>query len=180
MTPSPLRAASVLALALFVSAGCGNHVDLHLNGPNVDPSAAIPYSGDPELQPGGPLAPELDNVWPNQDQMSWAYAETVDEIGTYEVPLFPNAEDVPPLVAAARRGDHSAVRMLLRQKADPNAAQTDGTTALHWAVQADDVDLVAMLVKAGANVQATNRYGIPPLTLAATNGSAKAIASVSK
>jgi hypothetical protein len=95
MAPSPLRAA--LALALLVVAGCGSHVEVSVNAPIVDPAAAIPYSGDPELQPGGPLAPELDNVWPNQDQMSWGYAQTVDDIGPSQPQLYPSPEDVPPI-----------------------------------------------------------------------------------
>ena len=35
---------------------------------------------------------------------------------------------------AAMRGDKAAVRALLAQKADVNAPQADGATALHWAV----------------------------------------------
>ena len=35
------------------------------------------------------------------------------------------------------------------------------------------LDLVTLLMRAGANVKAANRYGIQPLTLAATNGSAR-------
>jgi len=33
---------------------------------------------------------------------------------------------------AAMRGDREAVRAALARKADVNAAQVDGTTALHW------------------------------------------------
>ena len=61
------------------------------------------------------------------------------------------------------------------QRADVNRAEADGTTALHWAVQADDLELVTLLLRAGANAKAANRYGVQPLTLAATNGSAAAI-----
>ena len=42
---------------------------------------------------------------------------------------------------AAMRGDREAVRAALARKADVNAAQVDGTTALHWAVERDDVEL---------------------------------------
>ena len=39
----------------------------------------------------------------------------------------------PEILEAARRGDLEAVRTLLRNGADPNAAQGDGLTALHVA-----------------------------------------------
>ena len=88
------------------------------------------------------------------------------------------AAGTPPLVDAVKRGDHEAVRRLLRSRVDVNAPDADGTTALHWAVQANDFDLVAPLIRAGANVRLANRYGIQPLTLAATNGSTRVIAAL--
>ncbi len=39
---------------------------------------------------------------------------------------------------AAMRGDKAAVRALIAQKADVNAPQDDGATALHWAVYRGD------------------------------------------
>jgi ankyrin repeat protein len=85
------------------------------------------------------------------------------------------SEGDPPLIDAVKQGDHNSVRSQLRGKANVNAAGVDGTTALHWAVLADDVELVTMLVRAGANPKVVNRYGLQPITLAATNGSAKVI-----
>jgi ankyrin repeat protein len=73
---------------------------------------------------------------------------------------------------AAMRGDHAAVRAALARKADVNAVQTDGTTALHWAVERDDAELTDMLLKAGARVSTRTREGVTPLQLAAINGSA--------
>jgi ankyrin repeat protein len=75
------------------------------------------------------------------------------------------------LADAAARGDRNAVRTLVQRKADVNAAQVDGTTALHWAVRADDLELADLLIAAGANVAVTNREGVTPLQLAAINGS---------
>src|SRR4249919_1784700 len=43
---------------------------------------------------------------------------------------------------AAMRGDGAAVRALIGQKADVNAPQNDGATALHWAVYRGDRELV--------------------------------------
>ncbi|MDO8677259.1 MAG: ankyrin repeat domain-containing protein, partial [Acidobacteriota bacterium] len=42
------------------------------------------------------------------------------------------------LVDAARTADHVTVRALLKQGANVNAAEADGTTALHWAAYRDD------------------------------------------
>jgi uncharacterized protein len=51
----------------------------------------------------------------------------------------------------------------------------DGTTPLHWAVRAGDVEAVKRLLHEGANARATNRYGVTPLSLAAENGDAATI-----
>jgi len=75
------------------------------------------------------------------------------------------------LLTAVKEGDATAVRALLRARVSANAADADGTTALHWAVRADEATVSQLLVKAGARVNAPNRYGITPLALAAANGS---------
>ena len=77
-------------------------------------------------------------------------------------------------------GNKAAVRTLLQKKADVNAPQIDGTTALHWAVQADDLETADLLIRAGANVSAANRAGATPLLLAAVNGNAAMIEKLIK
>ena len=79
------------------------------------------------------------------------------------------------LVEAVKAGDKAAVATLLKQKADVNAAEPDGTTALHWAVRQDDPELTDRLLRAGADVKAANRYGITALYLASLNGNAAII-----
>ena len=86
-----------------------------------------------------------------------------------------SAADPSPLIEAVKRGDHEAVRALVRARADVNTREPDGTTALHWAVQRNDLELMRTLVRAGADVASANRYGVRPLTLAALNGSGPAI-----
>ena len=79
------------------------------------------------------------------------------------------------LIEAAKQGQQAAVRTLVAQRADVNAREVDGTTALHWAVQSDNAETAGILMRAGADVNATNRYGVTPLSLAATNASARLV-----
>ncbi len=81
-----------------------------------------------------------------------------------------------PVADAAMAGNRAVVQALVSQHADVNAAQGDGTTALHWAAFHDDVEMMKMLLAAGANPKAATRDGaITPLFMACTNGSAPAI-----
>jgi ankyrin repeat protein len=75
------------------------------------------------------------------------------------------------LVDAVKDGDATAALALLKQHADVNLPEPDGTTALHWAVRQDDREMAGRLIKAGANVKTANRYGVTPLYLACVNGS---------
>jgi uncharacterized protein len=81
------------------------------------------------------------------------------------------AAERPALVDAAKTGDAAAIRALLRQKIDINAAEADGTTALHWASYRDDLEAADLLIHAGANVNAANDLGVTPLWTASLNGS---------
>jgi ankyrin len=73
---------------------------------------------------------------------------------------------------AAMRGNKEAVRTLIQQKANVNASQSDGTTALHWAVRTDDLETADLLIRAGAKISAANHDGATPLLLASINGNA--------
>jgi len=96
-------------------------------------------------------------------------------LGTAIGLLFPSlAAPANPVsvVDAVKAGNDAAVKKNLQMHGDPNAADPDGTTALHWAVQEDRLDLVEALISAGAKVKVTNRWGVTPLALAVTNGNA--------
>lgn len=85
------------------------------------------------------------------------------------------------LADAAQQGDKDAVRSLLRQKADINAAHGDGATALHWSAYNDDLEMVKILLAAGADPNVTTREGsITPLFMACTNGDAAMIEALIK
>ncbi len=75
------------------------------------------------------------------------------------------------LVDAVRSGDKEAVRSLLEEHADVNAARADGTTPLAWAVHQDDLEIADLVIRAGSIVNAANDFGITPLSLACVNRS---------
>jgi ankyrin repeat protein len=87
------------------------------------------------------------------------------------------AQTSAPVAAAAQAKDTAAIRKLIKEGADVNAAQGDGMTALHWAALNGDAELASMLLYAGANVGAKTRIGgYTPLHLAAQVGNANVIA----
>lgn len=57
------------------------------------------------------------------------------------------------LVDAAKAQDHAVVEALLGQRVDVNTSALDGATALHWASYWDALDMVDLLVAAGAGVR---------------------------
>ena len=81
---------------------------------------------------------------------------------------------------AAEHHDNDALRSLLKQKTNVNAAQPDGSTALHWAAHWNDLETVNLLLRAGANAKIANRYGATPLSEAATQGNAAIIEALLK
>jgi ankyrin repeat protein len=90
---------------------------------------------------------------------SWAgAAETVGALGQ-------------SLIDAVRSDDQAAVAALLTRRADVNAREVDGATALAWAALRSNAGIARLLLDAGANPNLTNELGIGPLSLAITNGS---------
>jgi uncharacterized protein len=74
------------------------------------------------------------------------------------------------LIDAVKAGNPADVQRVLKRGRGANEAESDGTTALHWAVQEDRLDLVKLLLAAGANSNAKNEYGLTPLGCALTRG----------
>jgi ankyrin repeat protein len=97
-----------------------------------------------------------------------AFAALVTAIAAGEA----GAADRPAVVEAAKGGNREALRSLVQRKADVNATDADGTTALHWASYHDDLESADLLIRAGAKVNASNDLGATPLWNASLNGSA--------
>lgn len=107
------------------------------------------------------------------------------QLGSLEKWLNTHPEDLvakdpwgnPPLFWAARRGNHKALKTLLRYGADARARNSMGTTALHMAARGKSEDAsacVRTLISNGADVNALNRLGETsarsPLAFAVTSG----------
>jgi ankyrin repeat protein len=86
------------------------------------------------------------------------------------------AAAVKPVADAAEQGATAAIRQLLKNGADVNETHGDGMTALHWAAKRGDSELAAMLIVAGAYVNAGTRLGgYTPLHIASRNGHASIV-----
>jgi ankyrin repeat protein len=77
-----------------------------------------------------------------------------------------------PLVDAVKSGDRTAALAMIEKRVDVNTPEADGTTALHWAIHQNDLDLADRLIRAGANVKAKNSFGATPMSEAALLGNA--------
>jgi ankyrin repeat protein len=69
----------------------------------------------------------------------------------------------------------AALELIAKKSADVNAAEADGSTALLWAANLNDADLVSRLLKAGANPNVHNLLGSTPLAEAAINSNTEII-----
>ncbi len=115
---------------------------------------------------------------PRANVLGVAFATALFAAAPPGTPLTERPPDAP-VAEAAERGDLEAVRALLRQGADVNAAQGDGMTALHWAGLNGHAEMAEVLLYAGARPDATTRLGgYRPLHLAARNGHAEVLATL--
>ena len=81
---------------------------------------------------------------------------------------------------AMMNGNKAEVSRLLAQKADVNAPQVDGTTAIHWAVFNNDNAAFDQLIAAGAKVKVANREGVTPLAMASLYGNTSMVTKLLK
>jgi ankyrin repeat protein len=87
------------------------------------------------------------------------------------LPLHAQQHDLR-LLEAVKRRDDKAFTALLRAKADVNATQPDGATALAWAIHLGERRMAEALLESGATANTADEYGETPVTLAAANGDA--------
>src|ERR1700692_3399950 len=72
-----------------------------------------------------------------------------------------------PLANLIQAGNRKAALERIRAGADVNAAQTDGTRPIHWAVYRVDHELLDALIAKKAKGEVANDFGSTPLAEAA-------------
>ena len=72
------------------------------------------------------------------------------------------------ILRAVQNDDAAAVARLVRERANVNAREQDGATALAWAAMRSNIAVAELLLKAGADPNLTNEMGVSPLSLAVT------------
>ena len=78
-----------------------------------------------------------------------------------------------PLMIAAKRGHLNALTLLIKHGAhDVDLQDSDGYTALHYAVYSSDIscEILSCLIGIGADVNARTNNGVTPLMIAAEEG----------
>merc|ERR1712216_452544 len=80
-----------------------------------------------------------------------------------------------PLHYAAMKGRTRVCKQLLRMKASPEACDTADYTCMHFAASGGYEETLAVLKKAGGNVDARDKGGHTPLMLASLKGNAAAV-----
>ncbi len=100
-------------------------------------------------------------------------------VRAFDSPVVAEGERVSdsPVADAAMRDDAEAVRALIAEGADVDAARGDGMTGLHWAALNGNAEIARMLIDAGADLEAATRLGAHrPLHVAGRAGRGEVVA----
>ena len=105
---------------------------------------------------------------PTDEEDIKAYGDRLDEVYADE-----NAKNEEDLVNAAKEGNIEEMKSLIQKGADVNSKDKDGGyTLLILAIGYDYADIVTMLIKAGADVDAQDNKGNTPIIWAIRIGRA--------
>ena len=80
-----------------------------------------------------------------------------------------------PLMAAIVKGNNEIARLLMQKKADVNSTDSNGTTALIYAVQFGNSEIISVLLKNGADKKHKDKQGKTAFEYAVFSGNEKII-----
>jgi uncharacterized protein len=95
--------------------------------------------------------------------VGWGLSGCRDKAAVSQHPEDPIDKTLPPLMIAAKYGDLTSVRRLLKAGADANARSPMGNTALHFAAGHGHLQVVEALLDAHADANASDPNGYTPL-----------------
>lgn len=72
-------------------------------------------------------------------------------------------EDTYPLIISARKGNLEACKLLVKYGADVSVVDISLETALHWACESENEDLITFLIDSGCDIDAFDKYELTPL-----------------
>lgn len=92
----------------------------------------------------------------------------VEELAQIENPNQKDKNGRTPLMLAIKNGNDWGIRSLLKSGADVNAIDSEGWSALMYAIRyQNNLEFVNILIQNGANITSQNKYGTTPLQIAA-------------
>ena len=120
------------------------------------------------------LSTAIKNNW-GKDLIEAMLAAGAPVNGNPPPQVWPYPENPTPLMAAADTGNEKIAELLLKNGADPNTRQDNGsmatldrgTTALMYAITKRHIDVARLLIENGADVNAEDSMGVPIIILAA-------------
>jgi ankyrin repeat protein len=87
----------------------------------------------------------------------------------------PDGTGMTPLMWASARSDDQSTRLLLSSGADCDAADTERTTALHFAAMEGSQACITAILDAGGDVNAADVHGYTPLHFAVQNAASETV-----
>jgi ankyrin repeat protein len=106
--------------------------------------------------------------------VSNGFDEGVKWLFDLKVDIKPYNENQIPLLAPAIKGNHlNVAQLLIENGANIGIKDELGRTAIHYAVQHEQIELLELLIKLGADLNIADINGITPLRIAVENNSAR-------
>lgn len=121
----------------------------------------------------------LDNIQPLQQAVKHQYLDIVKALVAHGLDpngIFRGTHYVPPITIAVKAGNHDIAAFLLSQSVDTNATaqpanylHDEKRTALHYAVENQDIKMIKSLLKHKADIEDMQNTTGTPLMLAVLN-----------
>jgi ankyrin repeat protein len=111
------------------------------------------------------------SVYNGFDNLSLLLISSNAKLDTQTGVYIDGSGDISPVHRATK--SPKVLQAMIKHGANVNVADTSGSTPLHWAVLARNVDSVKLLIEAGAKVVATDKEGRRPSYWCKTYGDLK-------